>query len=72
MKTSFVSLVDVKNVTQHSSGSYDICLQEEALEVSQEDFTTLLNIKYCTSRHQTTNYSTKVLSNIRGRWTHVT
>ncbi|KAJ0599336.1 hypothetical protein HanIR_Chr03g0103701 [Helianthus annuus] len=66
MKTSFVSFVDVKNVTQHSCGSYGICSQEEALEVSQKDFTTLLNIKDCTSRLQTTNHSTKVLSNFRG------
>ena len=64
MKASSVSLVDIKNVTP--LGSYGIRSQEEALEVSQEDFTTLLNIKDCTSRHQTTNHSTKVLSNFRG------
>ncbi|MFS8033558.1 hypothetical protein Hanom_Chr17g01570981 [Helianthus anomalus] len=56
METSLVTLVDIGNVTQHSRGSYDISFREEAPEVLYEDHITLLNIRDCTSRDQTTSH----------------
>ncbi|MFS7914661.1 hypothetical protein Hanom_Chr02g00156181 [Helianthus anomalus] len=52
MKTSFVSLLDVGTVTQHSRGSYNICFREEAPKVLYEDHKKLLNIRDCISKDQ--------------------